>query len=347
MKVNSPVGNLLETLQHLRNTAQKYQSFLSRSEASTRIALIDPLIRFLGWDSSNPNMIEFEKTIPPQSRVDYALKDPQNKINIIIEAKPLGGNLSDKSIVLNLVMYAFASGVKDIFLTDGVIWEHYTDYIPGNVGSTRTLNLYEDNLLDSACYLIQKLDAANYWPNEVEDTLSSSSIEQEVIGLRNEITEIRALLTTLQQPMEKTASTVPVNPHQPVNENQFIELSKLSLDIKGMKSPSLLRLPDGTLKPIHTWREILTLCCYFVLDHNPNIHIPLLDNAGKTKYLLDTKQPDKRLAQYPYEYNGRKIFIYANYDSKNCVLNALYLLKHLDEKKFDFPVAIQFSSDQQ
>ena len=45
-------------------------------------------------------MIEFEKTFT-QSRVDYALLSFENKTEIIIEAKPLGGNLGDKNILLN------------------------------------------------------------------------------------------------------------------------------------------------------------------------------------------------------------------------------------------------------
>ncbi len=166
MKIVSPTGNFIDVLQHVRDTALKYQAKLSNSEASTRSSLIDPLLCALGWDISNPNMIEVEKTIPPQSRVDYALIDCQNKVQVVIEAKSLGGNLSDNRVVLNLIMYALSSGVKDVFLTDGVIWEHYTDYVPGNIISSKTLKLTTDNLFDCATYLIQELDAAKYWPSD-------------------------------------------------------------------------------------------------------------------------------------------------------------------------------------
>lgn len=110
MRLQSPLGKIIDTLRRTRETALMYQSQLSKSEASTRSALIDPILRALGWDSANPNMIEFEKTFP-QSRIDYALNNHEKHIQIIIEAKSLGGNLEAKGVVLNLIMYAIASGV--------------------------------------------------------------------------------------------------------------------------------------------------------------------------------------------------------------------------------------------
>lgn len=344
MRIHSPIGNCIEKLRIIRETALKYQAKLSRSEASTRSSLVDPLLRSLGWDTSNPNFVEFEKTIPPQSRVDYALFDNQNKIQVIIEAKALGGNLSDKGVLLNLVMYALTSGVKNIFLTDGVIWEHYTNYEPGNIGASKTLDFTKDNLLDCASYLIQELDAAKYWPGETAEVPPSEQFSQQMLDLRNEISTLRNILSSIQQAAVKPPIGEETSPIPQAKDGDFIELTRIDTStIKGKKPPVLLRLPDGSIKQIKTWREILVENCYFVLSCNPNIPIPLPDKAGKTKNLLDTESPGDDIAQYPYEYNGRKIFIYTNYDSKNCVLNALHILQFLDAKNSRVAPAVKFS----
>ncbi len=72
MGIRSPFGGFVEVLCDVKERALLYRGRLSKSEASTRVALIDPILKALGWDTSNPNMIEFEKTLP-QSRADYAL----------------------------------------------------------------------------------------------------------------------------------------------------------------------------------------------------------------------------------------------------------------------------------
>ena len=344
MKIHRPTSHLVEVLNKQRDIALKYQTKLSKSEASTRSALIDPILRTLGWNTSNPNMVEFEKTIPPQSRVDYALLNYQNKIEIIIEAKPLGGNLHDTGILLNLVMYAFASGVKDIFLTDGAIWEHYTDYVPGNIGASKTLDLTKDNLFDCASYLISQLDAAKFWPADTENISPSEDVSQQLLELRNEISTLKSKFVTDSKP-ETLAF-----PHETINLDSggdFIELKTLVNDLShGKKAPTKLRLPDGQIKAIKTWRDILVECCYFVLVNNPSLSIPIPDKAGKSVNLFDYKPPNNpRIGHIPYEYNGKKIYIYINYDLTNCVENAIYVLSYLPKTTWNFQVAVKFSAD--
>ena len=89
-------------------------------------------------------MVEVEKTMD-SVRADYALYDSNAIPRIIVEAKALGTDLDQKKLVMALVSYAFSFGLNDVFLTDGIIWEHFDNFQPGNLSPSKTLNLATDN----------------------------------------------------------------------------------------------------------------------------------------------------------------------------------------------------------
>ena len=49
-----PLESLLQLVETLRERIESHGATLSQSEALTRYALIDPLLRELGWDTSDP-----------------------------------------------------------------------------------------------------------------------------------------------------------------------------------------------------------------------------------------------------------------------------------------------------
>ena len=93
MRIQSPLSNLCDVLVHVRSSATRYEATLRKNEAATRAVLIDPILRALGWDTSNTYMVEVEKTLS-QTRVDYALYNQSSDVKVIIEAKPLGEDLN-------------------------------------------------------------------------------------------------------------------------------------------------------------------------------------------------------------------------------------------------------------
>jgi hypothetical protein len=238
MGINSPLGEFVEILSVIKEKALLYQGRLSKSEASTRVALIDRVLKALGWDISNPNMIEFEKILP-QSRADYALYNQDNKIQVIIEAKALGVNLGDKTFVFNLIMYAIAAGIKDIFLTDGVVWEHYSDFTPGNVISSKTIDITKDNLLDCAIYLVNELDAAKFWQGLPSSEKGLSDLlSKQILDLRSEISDLKQSLSTLQPSFPAVVPATTENTPLPVVKNpefrsEYINLSNLPNKLTG------------------------------------------------------------------------------------------------------------------
>lgn len=346
MRIKSPLSDLCEVLSQVRDAAVSYHVTLTRNEAATRAVLVDPVLRALGWDTADTNMVEVEKTFGA-SRVDYALYDHSNEVRIIVEAKQLGKNLSDAGIILSLVQYAFTYGLQDIFLTDGLIWHHFTNFQPGSTGATKVMLLMEDDLVECAAYLVQRLDAAKFWPQE-----------QTISTVAQQVAELESAVANLQQEVEKlkvyqppavvvpkpapVAAMVPA-PASPssVTNGQFIPLEQIG-SVAG-KKPRALRLPDGTITETRTWTDVLRECCKYTLAHNSSIPIPFPDRAGKKVSLFSFVKPAPGLAHSVLSYNGNQVYVYVNYDSSNSILNSIHVLKQVPASAPSVTAAVQLS----
>jgi predicted type IV restriction endonuclease len=258
MRIQSPLSKLCDVLNQVKGSATQYQETLRKNEAATRAVLIDPVLRAVGWETANTYMVEVEKMLG-QTRVDYALFDTNGDVRVIVEAKPLGGNLTHQSIIMKLVTYAFTYGLQDIFLTDGLIWQHFTDFQPGKVAPTKILNLGEDNFVDCAAYLVHRLDAAKFWPEtQTIDTLAQqvAQLESIVSTLQRDLTNLKNVAgnfskANLSEDIEhKSAVSINASPTL-----SYVDLTNVSILTK--KKPVSLRLPDGTEAPVRQWKDIL------------------------------------------------------------------------------------------
>lgn len=324
MQFKSPLSNLSEVLIQIQESANLYRETLKKNESATRAVLIDPILRALGWDTANTNMVEVEKTMD-NVRADYALYDSNAIPRIIVEAKALGTNLDQKKLVMALVGYAFSFGLTDVFLTDGLVWEHFDNFQPGNLSPTKVLNLAEDDPVACAAYFVQHLDAAKYWPIEQ----SIDVLSQRVDELENAITNLQKRLNDLTQAL--APKSIGSDAKQPTLTEKFVPLQELE-DIAG-KKPLRFRLPNGEILEINTWKDVLRESCKFALAHNPNIPIPLPDRVGKKVSLFSYEKPANKVSFVTEQYNGQNIYIYLNYDSHNCVANALYVLGQVPREK--------------
>jgi hypothetical protein len=339
VRIKSPLSNLSDVLRQVNTAGQLYQATLTTNEAATRAVLIDPILRALGWDTANTHMVEVEKTLG-QARADYALYDSNAAVRIIIEAKALNSNLNQPTIITNLVNYAFTFKLQDIFLTDGIVWQHYTNFQPGNVVVDRGLDLAHDDPIECAAYLVQWLDAAKFWAEEQTiDTLA-----QQVAQLENTVATLQRDLVQLQAAVPSFPKAT-VTPYHSIPDElgsqtaaTLIELDQV--DPGSKRKPSRLRLPDGTLLKIGAWKDILRECCKFALSKNPSIPIPLPDRVGKKVSLFNTVQPPTGISYVTEQYNGQTIYIYINYDARNCVANALYILKFVPSTQLQVKPAV-------
>ena len=135
-------NKLKEFCSRIRNLKTKV-----KTEESTKTAMVMPFFNLLGYDVFNPLEFVPEFTadvgIKKGEKVDYAILDKKQKPIILIEAKCCGENLSKHGS--QLFRYFSTTPAKFGILTDGVIYQFYTD-------------LAEQNIMDKKPFLIVNLN---------------------------------------------------------------------------------------------------------------------------------------------------------------------------------------------
>jgi hypothetical protein len=120
----APDTRLLEALKAVATKVQGYQGRVL-GEQNTKASLIDPVLEALGWDIRDPEEVcrEFRPT-RQDCPVDYALKI-EGRPRLLLEAKGLGEDLSDRRWVAQILGYATMAGVSWCVLTDGAEYRIY------------------------------------------------------------------------------------------------------------------------------------------------------------------------------------------------------------------------------
>ena len=116
------LDELVRCLEVLQGRIRAHPGALQRNEAQTRLALIDPLLRALDWDVSDPSMVTPEYPVENR-RVDYALLSPKGTPVAVVEAKKLGTDLTAHR--MQMLNYANMAGIPYAALTNGNAWELY------------------------------------------------------------------------------------------------------------------------------------------------------------------------------------------------------------------------------
>ena len=124
------LDDLQGVIERLRDRIKTHRSYLSGDETRTRQVLIDPLLRELGWDVSDPDTVELEYRVG-QQRADYALMSGTELV-AVIEAKRLGRDLEDDEI-MQVLNYANRDGIDYMIVTDGDKWEMYEVFKRGTL----------------------------------------------------------------------------------------------------------------------------------------------------------------------------------------------------------------------
>lgn len=119
------------------------------TEETTKIALILPFLRILGYDIENPNELKAEYVadagIKKREKIDLAVLI-DDELKMLIECKPANINLNANHIN-QLLRYFSVSNVKISVLTNGVIYWFFTDFEnPGKMDETPFLEVDLRNL---------------------------------------------------------------------------------------------------------------------------------------------------------------------------------------------------------
>jgi len=120
---------LRDDLQEIAERVERYRG--SRlNEQNTKRALIDPVLRLLGWDTEDVEEVQQEyRRQRSDNPVDYALmlvREPR----LFVEAKALDEDLEDRRWASQVIGYATVAGVEWVVLTNGDEYRIYNAHAP-------------------------------------------------------------------------------------------------------------------------------------------------------------------------------------------------------------------------
>lgn len=103
------------------------------TEADTKRVVIEPVLTLLGWDVTGVHEVKNEyRSFPSDNPVDYGIF-LGGKLSFVLEAKPLGWNISDRKCVAQTVAYAGTCGAEWAVLSNGLDWAIYNTLLAVDV----------------------------------------------------------------------------------------------------------------------------------------------------------------------------------------------------------------------
>ena len=291
-----PFEDLLQVIETLKERIEAHRQSLQSNETRTRMALIDPLLRALGWDTEDPALVlpEYEAS---GGRADYALLGGADKPAAVIEAKKLGESLANHRG--QMVTYATMDGIPYAGLTDGDHWEFYKVFDAKPLDERRLLDVSIANDAPHECALKLLL----LWhPN-----LASS------------------------QPLQPPLPPKPPqdDPPPPLPEG-WVALTEL--DPAGAQAPSTIRFPDGHEAIIKFWKSLLVETGTW-LDRKGVIPRGASLPSGRKRYILhrDSKHQTGNGFRSPVQLPQSGVYLETHDSAEQVVAHATKLLRQFGQ----------------
>lgn len=276
-----PFESLLKLAETLRERISAHGETIGAHETRTRCALIDPLLRELGWDTSDPSAVipEYKSG---RGRADYALMSA-GRPAMMVEAKKLGTPLRD-DVLTQILNYCMTEGTKHFAVTDGARWDIYETYIPETRIDQRRIVEFDLSADPTAAVCLKALAL---WRPSVE----SGSV---VLGQQSVI-ESDSLIDDIPPPPP---------PPPPGDWHRFTDTGYA----KGRKPVELL-FPDNTRTRLSGWFALLREATRWLSanGHLTPAHCPITPKGERTKrYIVHTEptHSDGQAFRQPCEVNG-------------------------------------------
>ena len=311
-----PIEELLELVDTLRTPIDKHSVALGKSEALTRYALIDPLLRELGWNTADPQLVipEFNSG---SGRADYALLS-NGKPLIMLEAKSLGSQLDQAAV--QGINYCNIKGTAFFCVTDGQKWRLYETFRPTPIEEKIVVSwdIGEGSGAD-AC-----LKAAALW--RASATSGKMTVDETpVVGFPH------------YGPNPTPPSPVPPPPSP---DEDWQPLTEVKTTV-GQKVTEL-QFPGGERVETKIWRDVLLeivrwLSNKEMLDAS---HCPIKSSQSSPRCMVNTKpnHEDGKEFGLPGEVNG--LYIAQSTEHHHNLRIALAIIRRVSQDPSQFKVRV-------
>ena len=292
------LDELITVIETLKQRITDHGAILQDNETRSRMALIDPLLQVLGWDTTDPFLV-----IPEYDagggQVDYALLDKKGGPTAVIEAKRLGEPLQKKWD--QMIRYAMDARINYAGITDGDRWELYD--------ISRSGALHEKRILDLQ--------------------ISASPSYQTALNL---LLLWRPNLSSAQPAQaRKTIAAVPPadNPAPPApGPKAWVSLAKYVFH-RGAKCPKSIRFLDRTEYPIRYWYEIVMRTVQWLWSNEMLTEDNISDFSTKFQHLVHTEatHPTGKKFYNPKCVTGTPLYLEAKMSAADSLKKTKVLLQ--------------------
>ena len=248
-----PIANLLELVEKLKGRMDSHGHALRQNEALTRYALIDPLLRALGWDTEDPAVVIPEYSAGKGKKADYALLQPPpaptTRAAVIVEAKSLDTPLEE--VIGQGVKYCFELGIEYFAVTDGRRWTIYKTLQPVPIEERVVVSF---DLKEGSAAEVCRKALALWRPGATSNQVTPAA---------------SAVVHRIAEQVDVTPSPALVHPPEPPRppEGVWKSLSDLKKVGGGLK-PVEIEFPNGKRKPITAWKYVMVEIVQWLVNSN-------------------------------------------------------------------------------
>ena len=312
-----PLESLLQLVETLRERIETHRATLSQSEALTRYALIDPLLRELGWDTSDPAMVIPEYRSGSGS-ADYALLG-NGSPSMMVEAKKLGTPLRDQ-VLAQGINYCLMEGTNHFAVTDGASWEIYETHRPVPIDQKRVVAF---NLVNQSPAEVC-LNALALWRPSVQSGASVAAHEPIVTSLEEAGT-----------PPQRTSSANSIGADNADNEDGWFPLLDLAHGL-GSDPPREITFPDSSRVAIRAWVGVMEETVRWLTDRGFLTAADCPIQRG-TRNLVSTR-PEHPGGQVPRFKLVNSLYFDRNFNGPDLVENSRTIIRHVGQDPGQFKV---------
>ena len=300
------LDELVEVIDQLRTRINEHRSVLQGNEAQTRSSLIDPLLRALGWDTTDPALVRSEYFVSGRL-ADYALLDPQGDVLVFLETNDLGEDLANHRS--RVVAYASELGIRFPALTNGNEWEVYDNSQPVQVEQRRVLDVSIATADSARCALQFLL----LWRPNIEPGQPIEASDP-ILGT-------------------KPGSPASDGPHVtglPVPNTGWTTLNEFDAQ-GGEKCPPKILFPDGREIPIRNWRGLIIEVTEWLIENGDltpdQTPVTARRRQGYCTLNAEPRHPNgDRFLSYHRLSNG--LYLDVNFNAPDTVVHSASIVEH-------------------
>ena len=330
--------NLVNLVALLRSRIQKHDNALRANEALTRYALIDPLLRALGWNTEDPAQVVPEYGIPskPAESADYALFTEESRARgvpeVVVEAKKLELDLTKAA--KQALNYCAADGFEYFVVTDGNDWQLFGTRRKGHLDEKRIVRFHVKS--DPTADVCRK--ALTLWRQGFEDAAVSVAPAHPVGALAPIASNAGAVSTT-----PPASKKVPQSPAPAIADQGRWRSLATFVPQSGTK-PVEVRLSTGAVVGIRTWKSLMievtkSLIASGALSATSE---PLL--AGK-RYVLNARPKHPNGSDFAAPSVVGELHLETKYSAVDAVKHTRSIAKHAGADAGDFAIRMADSAE--